>query len=106
MSNHEPPTVNPEQSQANSNLAFDADKYLAHVEDFEMTEAQKVEFLRALWDIMSTFVRLGFGVESVLPTIFQMALETPADGLEQSIPTHEFNVAAEVGPENDKKEEH
>lgn len=104
MSTNEPPTVNPEQSQASS-LTFDASKYLAHVEDFEMTEAQKIEFLRALWDIMSTFVRLGFGVESVLPSIFQKALETPADGLEQSIPTHEFNVAAEAGAQDPEKEE-
>ena len=108
MSNHEPSTVDPEQSQASSSLAFDADKYLAHVEDFQMTETQKVEFLRALWDIMSTFVRVGFGVESVLPTIFQRALETPADGIEQSILTHEFNVAADaenVNKENKEKKE-
>lgn len=70
-----------------------------------MTEAQKVEFLRTLWDIMSTFVRLGFGVESVLPTIFHKALESSADGLEESVPTHEFNVAADAEAEGEEKEE-
>ena len=103
MSDSEAPTSTQESSKASHSLAFDADKYLEHVEDFQMTEAQKVEFLRTLWDIMSTFVRLGFGVESVLPTIFQKALETPADALEGIVPTHEFNVTAEV--EGEEKEE-
>ncbi len=103
MSDNEAPTSHSEPTQASSVLAFDADKYLEHVEDFQMTEAQKVEFLRTLWDIMSTFVRLGFGVESVLPTIFQKALESSADGLEGNVPTHEFNVTAEV--EGEEKEE-
>ena len=103
MSDNEAPTSHTEPTQVSNSLAFDADKYLEHVEDFQMTEAQKVEFLRTLWDIMSTFVRLGFGVESVLPTIFQKALETPADALEGIVPTHEFNVTAEV--EGEEKEE-
>ena len=105
MSDNEAPTSHSEPTQVNNGLAFDADKYLEHAEDFQMTEAQKVEFLRALWDIMSTFVRLGFGVESVLPTIFQKALETPADGLEENIPTHEFNVAADAEAAGEEKEE-
>lgn len=104
MSTDEPSTVDPKPLQA-SVLPFDADKYLEHVEDFEMTEAQKAEFLRTLWDIMSTFVRLGFGVESVLPTVFQRALENPVDGLEENVPTHEFNVAADKGTEGQEKEE-
>jgi len=105
MSTNEPTTVDPKPPQAaTSVLAFDADKYLEHVEDFQMSEAQKVEFLRTLWDTMGTFVRLGFGVESNLPTIFQKALENPSDGLEQSIPTHD-NLAADVGNENNEKKE-
>jgi hypothetical protein len=54
-----------------------------------------IAFLRTLWDIMATFVRLGFGVESVLPSLFQKALENSTDALEQNVPTHEFNVAAD-----------
>ena len=81
-------------------LPFDADKYLEHVEDFEMTEAQKAEFLRVLWDIMATFVRLGFDVDSVLPC-FKETSENAPDALEQIIPTHEFNVA---GDSTDKEE--
>ena len=31
------------------------------LEDMDMTEAQKQEFLQALWDIVTGFVELGFG---------------------------------------------
>lgn len=77
-------------------LPFDSAKYLEHVEDFEMTEAQKTEFLRVLWDIMATFVRLGFDVDSVLPH-FKEASENVPDAVEQITPTHEFNVAGDDG---------
>lgn len=73
-------------------LAFDADKYMSHLNESDLTEPQKAEFLHALWDIMSTFVRLGFDVDSVLPR-FKEASESASDALEQIIPTHEFNVA-------------
>ena len=82
-------------------LPFDADKYLEHIEDFEMTEAQKVEFLRVLWDIMATFVRLGFDVDSVLPR-FKEASENASDAVEQITPTHEFNVAGDASMDKEE----
>ncbi len=75
-------------------LPLDAQKYLEYVEEFEMTDAQKAEFLRVLWDIMATFVRLGFDVDSVLPR-FKEASENAPDAVEQIIPTHEFNIAGD-----------
>ena len=89
--------------QSAGSLQFDPDKYLEHVADVDVTEAQKVVFLRTLWDIMGTFVRLGFGVESVLPALFENASRHAVDGLEESIPTHEFNVAAsEAAPSKEE----
>lgn len=82
-------------------LPFEAGKYLEHIDDCEMTEAQKVEFLRVLWDIMATFVRLGFDVDSVLPR-FKEASENAPDALELITPTHEFNVAGDAS--TDKEE--
>ena len=35
--------------------------YRELLEDMDMTEAQKEEFLQALWDIVTGFVELGFG---------------------------------------------
>ena len=39
---------------------FDATRYLPSVADCELTEAEKEEFLRVLWQIMCRFVELGF----------------------------------------------
>lgn len=82
-------------------VQFDAEKYLEHVDGLAFTDAQKVEFLRTLWDIMTAFVDLGFGVDSVIPILAQRASENGADALE-AIPTHEFNVAADDAAEETK----
>ena len=103
MNTEEPSALDSKPQHATGVLAFEADKYLEYVEEFEMTEAQRTEFLRTLWDIMATFVRLGFGVDSVLPSLFQKASENATDALEQEIPTHEFNVAADEGTEEEKE---
>lgn len=60
---------------------FDVAKYMAHVEDFDMTEEQKVEFLQTLWWIMAAFVNLGFGVDSVrrfIPALSECVLSEEA----------------------------
>jgi hypothetical protein len=46
-------------------LPLDVQKYQSHVQDFDLTEEQKTELLETLWSIMTTFVDLGFGVDSV-----------------------------------------
>ncbi len=76
-------------------LPFDPAKYLNYIDDPHLTDAQKKAFLETLWTIMSAFVDLGFGVDSVMPILEQRALETSEEALEESIPTHEFNIAAE-----------
>lgn len=43
-------------------LTVDVAKYQALIDDPNLSEAQKEEFLRALWSIVVTFVDLGFGV--------------------------------------------
>ncbi len=76
-------------------LAFEASDYMEYASDLELTEAQKTEFLQTLWYIMAAFVNAGFGVDSVIPMLTQNTLENCADAVEETIPTHEFNVAAE-----------
>lgn len=83
------------QPEITGPLSFNPAKYLNYVDDPHLTDAQKTEFLQTLWTIMSSFVDLGFGVDSVLPILKQRALEAPDDALEETIPTHEFNIAAE-----------
>lgn len=43
-------------------LTVDVEKYQAFLDDADMTQAQKDEFLQALWSIIVSFVDLGFGV--------------------------------------------
>jgi hypothetical protein len=41
-------------------LTVDVEKYQAYLDGADMSEAQKEEFLQALWSIMVSFVDLGF----------------------------------------------
>jgi hypothetical protein len=64
-----------EENQTNNELTthkissvacvFDIEKYRQDLEDFDLTDEQTRELLRTLWSIMTNFVELGFGVDSV-----------------------------------------
>ena len=43
-------------------LAVDVEKYQSWLDDSGLSEAQKKEFLQAVWSMVVTFVELGFGV--------------------------------------------
>jgi hypothetical protein len=44
---------------------FDMDKYMKMAGEFDMSEEEKRELILTLWNIMSRFVELGFGLDSV-----------------------------------------
>lgn len=46
-------------------LIFDYEEYAPYLEDSDLTEEQKREFLETLWSIMVSFVDLGFGIHPV-----------------------------------------
>ena len=46
-----------------ASLNFDPSKYRAEVDEFDITETQKLELLATLWSIMRSFVELGFTVD-------------------------------------------
>ncbi|HZF28328.1 MAG TPA: hypothetical protein VE907_04380 [Gammaproteobacteria bacterium] len=78
---------------------FDASKYSHYIEDPDLTDAQKEEFLRTLWWIMAAFVDLGFGVDSVqrvLPGLSELTSEFTANALEpiNAQRSDEFNETA------------
>lgn len=57
-------------------MVFDPEDYRHHTDHFNLSDPQKDGLLKTLWSIMSTFVDLGFGVESVqhyFPDIFNHA---------------------------------
>lgn len=44
-------------------LELDPAKYLPMMEEFDMTEAQKIEMLQTLWEIIRAFVDIGFRMD-------------------------------------------
>jgi len=67
------------------------DKYMAHLEGMELTDAQARELLETLWSIMVSFVDIGWRVDSLsiaMPGIFQ---EESPSGHTEAI-THKENT--------------
>ncbi len=51
----------------------DMEEYYNDLSDLNLTKAQKAEVLQTLWNIMCTFVDMGWGVDTlqiVLPEVF------------------------------------
>src|SRR6056297_2391957 len=49
-------------ASAKAVVRVDVDKYQALLDSADMTDAQKEEYLQALWSIILAFVEMGFGV--------------------------------------------
>lgn len=63
-------------SQSPPKLEFDGDEYRHYLNDVEISDEKAEELLRALWEIMRTFVDLGWGLESIqmfLPDFLETA---------------------------------
>ncbi|MEM9013754.1 MAG: hypothetical protein AAGB02_01475 [Pseudomonadota bacterium] len=60
---------------------FDAEKYLEHANDFEMTEEEKAELLSILWSIMCSFVELGFSLDSI--SLLELCANQDADEMKE-----------------------
>ena len=54
-----------EEASARPVLTVDYELYAHFLEDSDLTEEQKREFLQAIWNIIVEFVSLGFGVHPV-----------------------------------------
>lgn len=78
-------------------LSLDIKKYQSHVEDFDLTEEQKIELLQTLWTIMETFVDIGFGVDAV-QLLFHYnetnSKKSVSDDVGEITPTSHFNCIA------------
>lgn len=58
---------------------FDAARYWHFLEDWEVSDEDKSEFLRIMWALMNGFVDLGFGVDSVSLLLRQWAESASED---------------------------
>lgn len=78
-------------------LPLDVKKYQRHVEDFDLTEEQKVELLETLWSIMAAFVDLGFGrdsVQCIFQSIGSNSLNSEGDEVKEMTHSPRFNQLA------------
>ena len=86
--------------------AFDAEEYLPHLAEFDLSDAQARELLTTLWNIMTAFVDLGFGVDSVhryLPALREISEElddSAVDSTEANF-SQNFEMAAREGAEKE-----
>ena len=64
------PTLSPE---------LDPARYMTELEEFDLSEAEKLELLQALWSIMYSFVRLGFDVKNCGQIFENFTLQTQGD---------------------------
>ncbi len=62
-------------------VQVDLMKYAHLLEDADMSDVQKLEALRALWNVIVAFVDLGFGVHPVQESCGQIE-QTKAEGAE------------------------
>ena len=46
-------------------LTIDYDKYLAALEEWDVSEEEKQEFIDALWNLLLTFAELGYDIHPV-----------------------------------------
>ncbi len=70
-------------------LTIDCERYDQYLDDSDLTDAEKRQFLETLWSIIVSFVDLGFGVHPV-----QQAC---ANSCEQSAEIRAF-ITAECAP--------
>lgn len=69
--------VDPVPSPATRNtLPFDAQTYWHYLDGLDISDEQRAALLETLWNIMSTFVDIAFGldpVQQVIPALVQAA---------------------------------
>lgn len=90
-------------------LPLDVNKYLPYVEDFDMSEEKKAEFLHTLWSIMSAFVDLGWGVDSVqnfIPALREFSSQEPDKNASLKIQSCSSEFTKSAGAEEKKGKDH
>jgi hypothetical protein len=78
-------------------LEMDAAEWLPYVEEFDISEEQKIELLQMLWNIMSTFVDIGWGVDSIqnfIPALKEFSSVADSGNAKMKIHTQQFNGVA------------
>ena len=91
------------QAPAYTPLRLDHEKYRGYLEEYELTTEQENELLETLFNIMRTFVEIGFGLDSVqnvFSGIVEKSLRDEAKGLDRK---DSFNHLACTEGEDNKE---
>ncbi|MFC7702876.1 hypothetical protein ACFQXB_01555 [Plastorhodobacter daqingensis] len=80
-------------------VSVNVERYQAFLDGSDMTEAQKEEFLQALWSIIVSFVELGFGVHP-LQEVCGKPPEVGADGAQKDFDAVSSEQPGEDGSNN------
>ena len=80
-------------------LTVDAERYQAYLEGTEMTNAQKEEFLQSMWQIIVSFVELGFDVHPLQEVCGKEGKNTTQSAVGA------FDAVQSSQPKNDDKEQ-
>lgn len=78
-------------------LSIDWEEFAHHLEDSDLSDEQKREFIETLYEIMLSFVDLGFGIHPVQQACEQnreTTLRLPADLLSSKYPDNQSDEAA------------
>ena len=78
-------------------ITVDVERYQAYLDGSNMTQAEKEEFLQALWTIIVGFVEMGFGVHP-LQEVCGKDAECGSEHVKDA-----FDAASCDDPENDDK---
>ncbi len=80
-------------------LKLDPEEFKAFIEEYDLSEDQSQEYLEILWQIVVTFVDLGFGIDPV-----QQAMEAGQNRVSITIPAHEINSIMEQTKDTETSE--
>lgn len=84
-------------------LAIDWELYGAYLEESDLDEDQKREFIEALWSIVVSFVDLGFGIDPTQQVCGQNGIEgifLPADVI-SSLDNSDNHINEQAADHND-----
>ena len=81
-----------------SEIQLDPSKYLGDMDDFDVSDEQKLALLEALWSVMRSFVELGFSLKDCgqLTDIFNEAAEGCAPGVTIDVTAQPVDTATKA----------
>jgi hypothetical protein len=83
---------------------FDVSPYMDELQEFDISEEEKIAFLESLCLIMKTFVDIGWGVDSV-QRIFPSLMEPEQTTLDSLQAAGQFNAEADIKESDEKGSE-